>query len=148
MTVHIHPSIDSGGQAGFRAALPVAPWSANARTASRGQGRHQRAMSPTTTPCRLHQMLEARRGDLLGWVAVVVPRDSGQPCLRTATSFRSSTPRRQSSGTPARSAAPICTARHRETRRIRSTASTSSIPNCSRSRVSAAPGFAGVSYRP
>ncbi len=49
---------------------------------------------------------------------------------RTATSWPSSIRRRPSSATPARSAAPTCTAASR-TRRTCSTASTSSTPSCS-----------------
>ena len=103
-----------------------------------GQGRHQGRRRPQPR-LRLHQMLEAGGSDLLGRRRGAARKR--HRCSKTATSCKSSMRRRRSSATPARPAARTCTAASR-TRDIRSTASTSSIPNCSRRSGSAAPGFA------
>ena len=63
MTVHIHPSVDSGvkkGSGQFRRRHPCLQMHGQA-----GQGRHQGRCRPQPR-LRLHQVLEARRGDLLG----------------------------------------------------------------------------------
>ena len=127
MTVHIHPSVDSGvkrGSGSFAGGTLVCKCKDKpVKVSIKGDVAHNHACG--CTKCW-------KPAGATFSVVAVVPRDN-VTVLRTATSFTLSMPRPQSSGTPARSAR-TCTAASR-TRRIRSMGWTSSIPNCSRKQA-------------
>src|ERR1700729_3602619 len=100
MNVHIHPSVDNG--------------------VKKGSGHF--AGGVLVCKCQDKQVKVGIKGDVAHNHACGCTQ-----CWKTATSFTSSTPRRPSSGTPARCAARTCMAALK-TRRTRSTASTSFIP--------------------
>ena len=134
MTVHIHPSVDNGvkkGSGSFAGGTLVCKCKDKpVKVAHQGRRRPQPRL-------RLHQMLEAGRRDLLG-------RRGGAARQRERAGERRQAADRRSVGDdPAPRLQGLRHAYvrpHREQGAIRSTASTSSIPNCSRRRL----GRAGI----